>query len=319
MFKVEPTTFTVAELAARWQCTPRQVFERAKNSLLPLYFPFDGFAFDAIEERRRTHDEWKENQERDAIKRSMEASRTHLQRHAAGEVSEWEACLSDDDVKLLQRELLTQAGRLEVLGLLAMARQDERERSRYLGDLIATPETVALCERDGFASFPEIAYHPASKFILTKAKDGEYGILDGRMLRLGKRNDSRDKLTADDLRVRVEDVKAIEAGAGTHENPPAPVMDGAALPGSDKGGDKIKKSALIAKYQNQWPSVEADTGNASRTELKRAKLGRGYFDEKKAVDWARQEGKLRSPIVDPTAVIAHSILNSPTSVKNTLN
>ena len=228
----EPITLTVTELAARWNCTTRQVFEQARHLRLVLYFPFDGFAYDVLEERRRTYEEWKEKEEVTILKRRMDVSQERLRRHAAMEVSEWEDGLSDEDVKSIQSELAKHSVRLDVLQVLAAARHTERERSRYLGDLIASPDTVAACERDGFARFPEVAYHPASNFTLTRAGDGEYGVLDGRMLRLGERRDSRDRLGADDLRVLAADIKAIEpTRAPTVEqakqttSPPAPAIE----------------------------------------------------------------------------------------------
>ncbi len=255
MFELEPTTFTVAELAVRWQCTHRQIFERAKLHLLPLYFPFDGFAYDVIEERRRVYDGWKESGEIDAITRSMEANRERLRRHAAGEVSEWEDGLTELDVMALRLEQAAHASRIEILGALARARQAERDRSRYLGDLIATPETVALCEQNGFAPFPEIAYHPEGKFTLSKATDGEYGVLDGRMLRLGERRGTRDKLSADDLRVMMADVKAIETGSVSQQNETeaAPSREPMAAPADEpevlpKGVKGITKTQVLTAF-----------------------------------------------------------------------
>ncbi len=105
------------------------------------------------------------------------------------------------------------------------------------------------------------------------------------------------------------EVKADEAGT------PAPAIGPAEISTAGQQGEKMKKSALISKYRNVWPSVEADINNASRTELKSASRGKGYYDVAIALKWAKQEGKIseRASVGLPT----NSILDSPTSVKHT--
>jgi hypothetical protein len=79
---------------------------------------------------------------------------------------------------------------------------------------------------------------------------------------------------------------------------------------------RIKKSALIKKYKHEWPSAEADINEASRNDLSKAKLGGGYYDEIKAIDWAKERGKFEDNNLGGSA--KPSIFNSPTSTINRL-
>lgn len=56
----------------------------------------------------------------------------------------------------------------------------------------------------------------------------------------------------------------------------------------------IKKNALISKYSLQWRSAETDINEASRNGLKQiAALGSGFYDEVKAIAWAKARGKFK--------------------------
>jgi hypothetical protein len=77
---------------------------------------------------------------------------------------------------------------------------------------------------------------------------------------------------------------------------------------------KIKKSALVKRYRNQWPTVENDINEASRNELHVAQLGGGFYDELKALQWAEERGKFSGNY--PATLPKSSIFDSPVSVKN---
>lgn len=208
---VEPISLTVTELAARWQCSNRQVFERAKFLGLLLHFHFDGEAYDVIEERKRTSFDWENGQEADVLQNKVVQIDLRLGRLAKGDVSEWEQSISPDDAAALRAERNAAIARLEALAEMFRLTSELRERSIFVGDLIAAPQTIIECEQNGSAIFPTFAYHPGRQVQPLLVQGALYGILDGRMLRLGPRKDARESLGADDLRARTADIRAIEA------------------------------------------------------------------------------------------------------------
>ncbi|MDB5974672.1 MAG: hypothetical protein JWR07_1432 [Nevskia sp.] len=61
----EPITLTVAELADRWNRTPRQILESAIHRGLPPYFSFDGLVFNIGDEWLRSNGDWQQTRNRD--------------------------------------------------------------------------------------------------------------------------------------------------------------------------------------------------------------------------------------------------------------
>ena len=57
--------------------------------------------------------------------------------------------------------------------------------------------------------------------------------------------------------------------------------------------NEIKKSALILKYESNWPTIERDLKDASQNRLSdTAKLPKkGFWNEELALQWARAQGK----------------------------
>lgn len=59
----------------------------------------------------------------------------------------------------------------------------------------------------------------------------------------------------------------------------------------------MKKSALIAELEHEWPTIEADLSEASRNGLNEARAplhGQWYPDKARA--WAKRQGKLREQV-----------------------
>lgn len=77
----------------------------------------------------------------------------------------------------------------------------------------------------------------------------------------------------------------------------------------EPAANEIKKKALVEKYRQQWPSAESDINEGSRNGLGQAKTRPGYYDEGKAIQWAKRQGKFRE-----VATAANSIFNAPTSL-----
>ncbi|MDZ4145389.1 MAG: hypothetical protein U1D29_12810 [Burkholderiales bacterium] len=72
------------------------------------------------------------------------------------------------------------------------------------------------------------------------------------------------------------------------------------------GANVMKRDAMIAAMKRDWPTIEADLREASRSanrDLKAANVRRGMWDVEAAKDWARQRGKLvtsNAPTVQPS-------------------
>lgn len=103
--------------------------------------------------------------------------------------------------------------------------------------------------------------------------------------------------------------------AGQHvEAPPLPIPGkGQSLASQESSCiERLKKSALVAKYKYQWPTVITDIADGSRNGLNEAKLGGGFYDLSKAIQWAKERGKFKEVTLITTS--SNSILNSPASV-----
>ncbi|NMM26525.1 MAG: hypothetical protein HHJ12_04350 [Glaciimonas sp.] len=87
-------------------------------------------------------------------------------------------------------------------------------------------------------------------------------------------------------RLKISDSKSTITAAAVSANN----VGGRIFP-EDQG--KIKREELINKYRVQWPSVEADLNEGSRNGLHQARKERGYYDEQKSLQWARERGKLK--------------------------
>lgn len=61
-------------------------------------------------------------------------------------------------------------------------------------------------------------------------------------------------------------------------------------------GEILKKSALVAELEHEWPSIKEDLSEASRNGLNDAAKAEehGYWFREKAREWARTRGKLRA-------------------------
>jgi hypothetical protein len=321
---IEQLTLTVPELAARWHFTSRQVLEYFLHHHLPLYFPFDGLVFDIGDEWHRFNGDFIETQERDELKRSIDAHERQLKRNVlirTGQLklTEWEDALSDDDVKRTRAKIDAKSKKLRQLEELLEQRESERRSCSRNGAVRAGPETIqAIAERE-LVAFPRLAYLPGKPVFLTLAPDAKGYMLDGHLIALEESRHAQQNLTAGDLFATMEDVKAIEAAEAKYaQKAISEPAVGRANPSSGNAGiDKMKKAALVSKYQSQWPSIETDICNASRTELKDAQLGKGFYNVTVALEWARQNGKIGE--VAAGAATTNSIFNSPTSVKKKLN
>src|SRR4051812_44824403 len=106
MLTIEPITLTLAELAERWNKTPKQLLE----SGLPMYFYFDGLVFDFNDKWHRANGDANEAQDLEAHQARLATIEIDLQRqslHKRGllKLTQWEVALGDDELRQLQAEV----------------------------------------------------------------------------------------------------------------------------------------------------------------------------------------------------------------------
>ena len=209
---IEPLTLGVAELAARWKFTPRQVLQHAQGLGVPLYFAFEGLAFDIGDKWHRANGDWRKRREHDSLEKFIESAESQLQRRARGQLSQWET-LTSDEAKELRTRVEADKGERNRLATVLEQRETERNRCDFRGFMRAAPSTLWDIDSLGSAPFPRMAFHPSSP-VKVVTLDGKL-IWDGRAIDLepmsGRDRHSKDSLTADDLCALLAEVKAIEA------------------------------------------------------------------------------------------------------------
>ena len=316
----EPLTQTVSQLAVRWNCSVQDVLTHAVQRNWPLYFYFDGLVIDVNDRENRFGGCDRQVQEVAELERVIHRSEETLSRnalHAHGklEMTQWEQILDVDAMRALRTATDENKRLLRRLRESIEAWHEGRRRFHRNGAVRAAPATIQSIADRGVVSFPIRAYHPESAAWYIPNPDGPGHLLEGRLVALEDMGPHpKEKLKVEDLFASMADIKAIDGETRQMASTPSNAVEGA-IPAIDHGGEKMKKAALVSKYKKHWPSVEADIDNASRTELKNAKRGTGYYDVAAALNWARQEGKFSETTATPAP--AHSIFNSPISVKRT--
>ena len=206
---IEPLTLTVAELAARWNKTAREVLEHG----LPMYFYFDGLVFDFSDKWHRAHGDAQETQDLETHKARLSTLEIDLERQALHKrgllkLTQWEEALSDDELHSHRAEADRLAKDITHLTALLKERGDERQRRVRNGLLRAAPRTVHEIAQHGQAKFPHFAYMPHSP-----NNDGKSAIADGAVVALEDGFPLKEWLTEADIVVSMLDVKVAETAA----------------------------------------------------------------------------------------------------------
>jgi hypothetical protein len=234
----EPLTLTLAELAVRWNLTPRQVLQHAQQPGVPLYFAFEGLVFDNGEHWLRDSGDWLETGERDALVKSVESGEAWLRRRRDGRLTEWDQ-LSEEEAQELRTEIEENKIKIRDLNELLAGRDAERNRRHFRGFLRVGPSTLWDIESLGSAPFPHKAFHPSSPVKVVRLPDGPRGdgglVWDGRIVALEPLYESdphwKKRLTADDLVAITNEVKAIETHNVGSRNSSLP-------PGNSESGER---------------------------------------------------------------------------------
>lgn len=218
---LEPDFLTVAELADRWKQTERQIIGHAEALRLPLYFAFDGLAFDINDRWHRTNGDWEVRLQYEGLSRAISGNESNLQRHFQGLTGEYDG-LTPDDIIALRARVGVDKLKCDALGDLLQQRDRERLRFEFRGYMRAAPKTVWDIAATGTAIGVELAYHPAHpiKLALVEGKQ----VADGRLMALEPLvpgHGWRGVLTTADMLIAMAHIKAIE-----HPKPAAPAPDG---------------------------------------------------------------------------------------------
>lgn len=216
MFK--PLTLTLAELAARWGLTPRQVLQHAQQPGVPLYFAYEGLVFDIGDQWHRHGGDWRETERRDSLVEGVKNKEAWLQRRNLGKLTEWDQLTQEEAIKL-RAEIDVSKLELRSLNDVLEQRNAERHRCHFRGFLRAAPATLWDIESLGATPFPLKAFHPSSPINVVRLPDAPSGqgglIWDGRLVSLEPMSENdrhwKARLTADDLVAITSEVKAIEA------------------------------------------------------------------------------------------------------------
>lgn len=225
---LEPVTYSVSELAQRWNVTPRQILDMALQLRVPLYFNFDGLAFDAADRWHRHAGDYLETEKLKALQASIERNNAWLARRARGELGEYDY-LSDEDARKLRKTISEDEHKVIALRDKLEEREIGRRHAQYRGIVRTPPLSLLEIMENGETATPRWAYRVGSPIKVVHIPARKYGgaagpVWEGHLLALEPYLTPWRKLTADSLFAMTAEVKAIEAHQQS-KNSPAPEPD----------------------------------------------------------------------------------------------
>lgn len=212
---LEPVTYSVSELAQRWNVTPRQILDMALHLRVPLYFNFDGLVFAVTDEARSHIGVWCIETELKELENAIKRDEAWIQRRARGELGDYDY-LTDDDARKLRATITENQRKMEALKDKLEVIERERRHAHYLGAIRTPPETLRQIQDTGEADTPLQALRPDSPIKVVHIPARKHGgaataIWDGGWIALEPYLTPWRKLTADSLFAMTVEVKAIEA------------------------------------------------------------------------------------------------------------
>ena len=254
----EPLTLSVSELADRWKMTPRQIIDFAGQPFLPLYFDFDGLAFDELDWLRSGGDQ-DQRKELENLRTDISKNEAWIIRSARGETGDYDHLSSKDAQELRQRIEANKRKCADLVELLEQ-REVDRKGQHYRGNMRIMPQTLDEIRRTGEAYEPWRALHPQSPvksaMLPGRGLGGTYPISDGRIMVLEAFKPRT--LTIDSLYAATAEVKAIEAWKKAKETPqPAPIEQADIQPqaGNDVPVREAPANEPQAKRRTLWNVV----------------------------------------------------------------
>ena len=226
-------TLSVSELAERWKKTPRQILDYAQALGVPLYFMFDGLAFDVSDYGHRENGDVDQRRELDLLRQGIARSEGWIRRSVRGENGEWEQQLTTEEIQALRIEIEGDKGKCEQIGVLLEQRETSRKKMHHRGLMRAAPKTLFDIAQCGEARYTLKAFYPGTPVRVVTVPEQPMPIVDGRLMSL-EPFEALPPLTIDSLCAVTAEVKAIEAYLKAKQAapepqavPPAPVADSA--------------------------------------------------------------------------------------------
>lgn len=216
---IEPKFLSVPELASRWNGTERQILEHGSHLTIPIFFLFEGLAFNQTERWLTGHGAADEESELENKKILIAEWEQLLRRNAAGQTDMYSRMDRGQVTDL--RSLMTEyEERIEVITRLLSDRSAQRKTKSVYGYLRLLPRSIAEIQSLGSIPFPHMAIN----------KMGELMTLEPGISGYWKQT-----LGAADLLIPLADVKAKEvknqqsADAATKRVPKAVEQEQAVL------------------------------------------------------------------------------------------
>lgn len=135
-------TLSVSELAERWQKTPRQILDYAQALGVPLYFMFDGLAFDLSDRWHRENGDVDRRRELDLLRKGISLNKGWIVRSVRGENGKYEQQLTTEEIQARRIEIEADKKKCEQITELLEQREISRQKMHHRGLMRAAPKTL---------------------------------------------------------------------------------------------------------------------------------------------------------------------------------
>ena len=177
-------TLSVSELAERWQKTPRQILDYAQALGVPLYFMFDGLAFDLSDYWHRENGDVDQRGELDLLRKGIARNESWIRRSVRGENGEWEQQLTTEEIQALRIEIEADKKNCEQIRELLEQRETSRKKMHHRGLMRAAPKTLFDIAQCGEARYTPKAFYPGTPVRVVNIPEQAMPIVDGRLMSL---------------------------------------------------------------------------------------------------------------------------------------
>lgn len=198
---IEPQFLSIPELAARWSATERQILEHGSLLRIPIFFLFDGLAFQQSERWLMGHGAHDVERELENKKELAAKWDEHIKRNARG-LTDMYSRLDAQQVIDLRKNITEYEHRIEALQVLLEGRARQRKVKSVFGYLRLPPRTIVDIQEQTTIAFPHLAFNQSGELLT---------------LEPGVTGKWKDTLSVGDLLIPFADIKAIEANLGKEE------------------------------------------------------------------------------------------------------
>ena len=249
-------TLSVSELAERWDKTPRQILDYAQVLGVPLYFMFDGLAFDLADRWHRFHGDADQRRELEHLQASIKAREGWIRRSVRNENGEWEQRLTTEEIREQRAKIEASTERCEQLKEMLEQRETGRNRMHYRGLMRAGPKMLFDIAQSGQTNYLHLAFHPATPVRVLRLPDRNEQVWDGRVMALEALGAPCPALTIESLCAVTAEVKAIEERLKAQQ--PATAQAAAPEYGTPSKLSKADKDEIVRLYsRGRGQSVNA--------------------------------------------------------------